>query len=65
MSLSKTVPLLTFLLRKARSVFLDVIFYIFNFVEQSDSEIRLLLSTCASLYCSHYKEIREDFDEPK
>jgi len=23
----------------------------------------MLLSTCASLYCSHAKQIREDFDE--
>jgi len=27
------------------------------------SEIGLLLSTCASLYCSRAKQIREDLDE--
>ena len=25
--------------------------------------MRLLLSTCASLYCSHAKQIREDLDD--
>jgi len=25
--------------------------------------MRLLLSTCASLYCSHAKQIKEDLDD--
>jgi len=34
-----------------------------NFLQQSHSEIRLLLSTYASLYCSHAKQIRKDRDD--
>jgi len=49
--------------REARLVFLDVIFFHLNFLQKSHSEIRLLLSTCASLYCSHVDQIREDLDE--
>jgi len=58
--------LLAFLLRKAPLVVLSYDFFHFffnNFLPQSHSEIRLLLSTCASLYCSHAKPIREDFRE--
>jgi len=63
--MSNTVVLSAFVWRKARLVFLDVIFFHFNFLHQSHSEIRMLLSTCASLYCSHAKQIREDLDELK
>ena len=37
----------------------------FNFLSDSHSAIRLLLSTCASLYCSHAEKIRDigDFEE--
>jgi len=38
-----------------------------NVLQQKHScfiqEIRLLLSTCASLYCSHAKQIKEDLDD--
>jgi len=50
-----------FLLRKAR-LELKCDFSHFNFF-QSHSEIRLLLSTCASLYCSHAKLVRENLNE--
>jgi len=39
-------------------------FFHFNVLQQSYSEIRLLVSTCASLYCSHAKQIR-DFNKHK
>jgi len=42
-------------------VFLAIIFSILIFFKKSHSEITLLLSTSASLYCSHAKPIREDF----
>jgi len=61
--LSNIVVLLAFLLRYAGLVIVDVIFSIFNFLWQSHSEITLLLSTCASLYCSHATQIREDLHE--
>ena len=32
-------------------------------VKVSHSEMRLLLSTCASLYCSHAKQIKEDLND--
>jgi len=48
--------LLAFLLRKARLVFLDVIFP-FKFSLKSHSEFRLLLSTCGNLYHTHAKQI--------
>jgi len=35
----------------------------FEFSSVSHSEMRLLLSTCASLYCSHAKQIKEDLDD--
>ena len=35
----------------------------FEFSSVSHSEMRLLLSTCASLYCSHAKQINKDFDD--
>jgi len=38
-------------------------FFHSNFLQKSHSEIRLLLTTCASLNCSHAKQIREDLDE--
>jgi len=38
-------------------------FFHLNFLQYSHSEIRFLTSTCASLYCSHAKQIREDLDE--
>ena len=38
-------------------------FFHLNFLQKSHSEIRLLLTTCASLNCSHAKQIREDLDE--
>jgi len=60
--LSNTVVLLAFLLRKARSVLSNVIFIHFNFF-RSHSETRLLLSTCADLYSSHAKLVREDLNE--
>jgi len=34
-----------------------------NFLQYSHSEIRLLLSTCASLYWPHAKQIKEDLDD--
>jgi len=61
--MSNTVFLSAFVSRKARLVFLDVMYFHLNFFQYSRSEIRLLLSTCASLYCSHAKQIREDLDE--
>jgi len=36
---------------------------LFEFSSVSHSEMRLLLSTCASLYCSHAKQIKEDLDD--
>jgi len=62
--LRNIVIMLAFPLCKARMVNADVIFFIlifFNNVIQK-SLIRLLLSTCANLYCSHAKQIR-DLDE--
>ena len=38
-------------------------FFHLNFLQQSHSEISLLLSTCASLYCSHAKQSKEDLDD--
>ena len=35
----------------------------FEFSSVSHSEMILLLSTCASLYCSHAKQIKEDLDD--
>jgi len=35
----------------------------FEFSSVSHSEMRLLLSTCASLHCSRADQIREDLDE--
>jgi len=35
----------------------------FEFSSVSHSEMRLLLSTCASLYCFHAKQIKEDLDD--
>jgi len=35
-------------------------FFHFNFLLQRHSEIRLLFSTCPSLYCSHAKQIWQD-----
>jgi len=61
--LSNTVVLSAFVSCEARLVFLDVIFFHLNIFQQSHSDIRLLLSTCASLNCSHAKKIREDLDE--
>ena len=40
-----------------------MIFSNLNFLRQSHSEISLLLSTCAILYCSHAKQIKEDLDD--
>jgi len=34
----------------------------FAFSSVSHSEMRLPLSTCASLYCSHAKQIKDDDD---
>jgi len=50
------------LLRKARLIFLDVIFP-FKFSLKSYSEFRLLLSICANLYYTHDKQITEGLDE--
>jgi len=36
---------------------------LFEFSSVSHSEIRLLLSTCGSLYCSHAQQIKEDLDK--
>jgi len=60
---SNTVVLSAFVSRKTRLAFLAVIFFHLNFLQLSHSEIGLLLSTCASLHCSHAKQIREDPDE--
>ena len=38
-------------------------FFHVNFLQQSHSEISFLLGTCASLYCSHAKQIKEDLDD--
>ena len=35
----------------------------FEFSSVSHSEMRLLLSTCASFYCSHAKQIKEDLND--
>jgi len=35
----------------------------FEFSSVSHSEMRLLLRSCASLYCSHAKKIKEDLDD--
>jgi len=39
------------------------VFVPFEFSSESHSEMRLLLSTCASFYCFHAKQIKEDLDD--